>query len=93
MTSESNGTLLLANVDRRPLLQRGLVNFQPYNESLKDWSPRKQLILFESQCFPQLRLGETLRFSGNNINCFPRDQSLSVYYARGVPKGTELHGN
>ena len=31
----------------------------------------------ESQCFPWLCLGETLRFSGNKINCFPRDQSLN----------------
>ena len=27
-------------------------------------------------CFSGLRLGETLRFSGNKMNCFPRDQSL-----------------
>ena len=28
MTSEGNSTLLPMNVDRRPLLQRGLMNFQ-----------------------------------------------------------------
>ena len=60
MTSEGNSALLPANVDRRPLLQRGLMTFQPYNESLEDCSIRKQLILFESQCFPQLRLGKHL---------------------------------
>ena len=68
MMSEGNSALLPANVGQRPLLQRGLMNFQPYNESLKDCSLRKQLILFESQCL-----------SGINI----KDQSLNVYYARG----------
>ena len=35
-------------------------------------------------CFPRISMfpssssGETLRFSGNNIHCSPRDQSLSV---------------
>ena len=29
--------------------------------------------------FPEAEPRETLRFSGNKINCFPRDQSLSVY--------------
>ena len=27
--------------------------------------------------FPETELRETLRFEGNKINCFPRDQSLS----------------
>ena len=27
--------------------------------------------------FPETELKETLRFEGNKINCFPRDQSLS----------------
>ena len=27
--------------------------------------------------FPEAELRETLRFEGNKINCFPRDQSLS----------------
>ena len=63
MTSESNGALLPANVDRQPPLQRVLMNFQLYDKSLKDcWFLRKQLILFPS-----------------NLNVsFPRDQSLSV---------------
>ena len=67
MTSESNATLLAANVDRQPPLQRGVMNFQLenfqlYDKSLKDWSLGKQLILFPS-----------------NLNVsFPRDQSLSV---------------
>ena len=30
MTLEGNIALLPANVDRRPPLQRGLMNFQPY---------------------------------------------------------------
>ena len=30
--------------------------------------------------FPETKLRETLRFSGNKIHCSPRDQSLSVYY-------------
>ena len=29
--------------------------------------------------FPEVEPRETLRLSGNKINCFPRDQSLSVY--------------
>ena len=43
-----NNALLLVNVDRRLLLQRGLKNvfqlqhFQPYNRSLKDCSLEKQ---------------------------------------------------
>lgn len=35
MTLERNSALLRANVDRPPPLQRGLMNFQPYNESLE----------------------------------------------------------
>ena len=38
--------LLPTNVDWRPPLQQGLMNFQLYNKSLKDWSLGKQLILF-----------------------------------------------
>ena len=30
--------------------------------------------------FPSTSSRETLRFSGNKINCSPRDHSLSVYY-------------
>lgn len=40
---------------------------------------RNQLILFPSNVKVQAR-DETLRFSGNKIYCFPRDQSLSVKY-------------
>ena len=46
MTSEGNSALLPANVDRRPPLQRGLMNFQLSNKSLKDLSLGGQLILF-----------------------------------------------
>ena len=44
MTSEANGALLTAKVDLRPPLQRGVMNFQLYNKSLKDWSLGKQNI-------------------------------------------------
>ena len=62
MTSEGSSALLAANVVRQPLLQRGLMNFQPYNKSLKDWSLGKQLILFpsmsrESTCFENMETG------------------------------------
>ena len=33
-------------------------------------------VSLESQCFPKAQPRETLRFEGNNINCFPRNQSL-----------------
>ena len=46
MTSERNSALLPANVDRRPPLQRGLMNFQLYNKLLKDRFLGKQFILF-----------------------------------------------
>ena len=48
ITSEGNSALLPANVDRRPLSQRGVMNFRLYDKSLKDWSLGKQLILFPS---------------------------------------------
>ena len=74
MTSEGNIAMLPANVDRWPPLQ--LQNFQLYNKTLKDWSLGKQLILFPSNL--NAPPWETLRSSGNKINCFPRYQSLSV---------------
>ena len=39
--------------------------------------------------FPLAPPLETLRFSGNKINCFPWDQSLSVYYSTG--EQAEVH--
>ena len=30
--------------------------------------------------FPEAKPRETMRFEGNKVNCFPRDQLLSVYY-------------
>ena len=36
-----------------------------------------ELVLPRISMFPEAR--ETLRFSGNKINCFPRDQSLSDF--------------
>ena len=51
MTSERNSALLCVNVDRRPPLQRGLMNFQLYNESLEHQFIGKQLnVSVESQC-------------------------------------------
>ena len=75
MTSEANSALLPVNVDRRPPLHvnRGVVL---YNKSLNYWSVGKTLILFPSN----LNASGTLRLSGNKINCFPRDQQLSVYH-------------
>ena len=55
MMSEGNSTLLPTNVDQRPLLWRGLMNFQLYNKPLKDLSLEEQLILF------LLNLSEILR--------------------------------
>ena len=49
-----------------------------YKKSLNDWSLGKQLILFPSNL--NVSLGSA---SGNKINCFPLDQSLSVYKSRG----------
>ena len=44
--SEANSALLPANVDWPLQLKQGLINFQLYNKSLKDWSLQKQLIVF-----------------------------------------------
>ena len=44
--SSVHSALLPANVDRRPPLQRGLMNFQLYNKLLKDRFLGKQFILF-----------------------------------------------
>ena len=43
----------------------------------------KKLVLFsrESRCFPRLRLGKHRDSRENKTNCFPREQSLSVYYS------------
>ena len=36
----------------------------------------------ESQCFPEAQPRETLKFEGNKIKCFPKDQSLSdLFYS------------
>ena len=75
MTSQGNSALTPADVDRRPPL-RCLCTFffMCYITNLLITGPSGN----SSLCFPRLRLGETLRFSGNKMNCFPRDQSLSV---------------
>ena len=85
LTSESNSALLPLNVDRRPPLQRGLMNFQLqnvqlYNKSPTDWSRGKELVLFPRiSMFPEEEPRKTWRFSGNKINCFPRDQNIVKY--------------
>ena len=53
MLSAGDSALLPRNVDQRPPLQHGLINFQYqnfqlYDKSLKDWSLRKQLIFFQN---------------------------------------------
>ena len=54
----------LPNVDRRPPLLLPLHVF---------------LFVLYNKSLNDWCLGETLRFSRNKMNCFPRDQSLSVY--------------
>ena len=89
MTSEGSSALkihilLPANVDWRPSLQQGLLNFQLYNKSLYSWSLSKQLILFPSDLSvswgwqgKHWDLKETKIFFVN-INCVPRDQSFRI---------------
>ena len=57
MTSEGNSALLPANVDRRPPLQRGLMNFRLYHLRLVP-QETVNFVSLESQCFPWLRLGK-----------------------------------
>ena len=58
-----------------------LQNFQLYNKSLKDWSPGKQLTLFpENLNVSPSSASVNLEILGKEINCFPLDQSSSVYY-------------
>ena len=84
MMSEGSSALLPKNIDRWPPSQWGLMNFQLqnfqlYNKTLKCWSLRKRLILFPSNL--NVSLGSTSgEFSGNKINYFSQNQSLSVYY-------------
>ena len=48
-----------------------------YNKSLNDWSLGEQWILFPSNLNDSLdSTRETLRFSGKEVHCSPRDQSL-----------------
>ena len=68
MTSEGNSALLPANVTKRfNEFPASKFPANIYNKSLKDWSLEKQLILIPSNL---------LRFSGNEMNCLPRDQCL-----------------
>ena len=73
--SEGNSVLLPTNVDRRPPLLRGLMNFQSFKISSyilsQDWSFGKQLSLFPSNL--NVSLGSatgTLRFSENKKNIY-----------------------
>ena len=70
---EYNCALLPANADRRPPLQQGLMNFQLYEKSLKDWLLGKQLIFFslESQYF--LRHIENLMLADNTRDLLFKD--------------------
>jgi len=45
---------------------------------LKDWSLRKQLILFAKNLNQAEAKGKKAK--GNKLNCFLREQSLSVYF-------------
>ena len=63
MTWEGNNAMLPANDDRWPPLQRCLMNFQPQTSQQYNKSVKDWSLV---------------RFSRNKINCFPRDQSLSV---------------
>ena len=60
-TSEGNSALLPANVDQRPPLQRGLINFPLQNFQLYNKSLLKRLVLRETVNFVSL---ESLRFLG-----------------------------
>ena len=88
MMSEGNSALLPTNVDRRLLLLLPLHIFLLVHVFLFVavarffFVPRETVhfVSLESQWFPRVRLRETSRFSGNKMHCFPRDQSLSVYY-------------
>ena len=73
------------NVDRRPLLQLGLMNFklqnfQLYNKSLKDWSLGKQLILFPSnlKCFPR----RNIEILGKQNKLFPEGSAIKCFVLR-----------
>ena len=47
-------------------------------------------VSLKSQCFPEMKLRETLRFKRNKINCFPWDQTLKVKYCIPQPSMTWL---
>ena len=64
----TSGEIYFHNFVHEKVFFRGL-----YNKSLKDWFLGKQFIVFPSHL--NVPLGSA---SGNEINCFPLDQSLSV---------------
>ena len=84
ITSEGYSALLPANVDRRPPFttrfneQFELQILQLYNISLKTGpSGNSQFCFPRISVFPLVPPRETLILSGNKMNCFLRDQSLS----------------
>ena len=73
---------LLNSFFKRFLKDKGLLFhiFAPIREKEFAWMDSKHLVTGPEGnsefCFPRISR-ETLRFSGNEIHCFPRDQSLS----------------
>ena len=80
---------LLNSFFKRFLKDKGLLFhiFAPIREKEFAWMDSKHLVTGPEGnsefCFPRISMfpstssRETLRFSGNKIHCFPRDQSLS----------------
>ena len=74
MMSESNSALLPVKFNRRPLLQRGLMNFQLQNFQLYNKSHIKTGPSWNSKfCFTENLNASLVSASGNKINYFPRD--------------------
>ena len=84
MSSEGNSALLPAIVNRRPPLQRGLINFQLYNKTLQDWSLGKQLILFpladssETKLFPSGPVMKCLVSGVSNMSIFNQERCMNI---------------
>ena len=76
--------LLPAIVNRRPLSQRGLINFQLYNKTLQDWSLGKQLISFslansrETKLFPSGPVMKCLVLGVSNMSIFNQERCMSI---------------
>ena len=82
MSSEGNSALLPAIVNRRPLSQRGLINFQLY--TLQDWSLGRQLILFpladsrETKLFPSGPVMKCLVLGVSNMSIFNQERCMNI---------------